>query len=285
MAIVWLASYPKSGNTWVRAFLANLLADRDAPLPLSEISRYVFSEHSTRHYERVSGRPIERLSAAEVAALRPAVQRSLSPAPKQNVFVKTHAAVTTFRGLPTIAADVTRSAVYIVRNPLDVAVSYAHHFAVSTDLAIEAMGASSTVLAPSKDFVAQALGSWSDHVTSWVDRPKMGTQGVLTMRYEDMMADPHASFLGMVRRLRIPVDEARVRKAVEFSSFKVLEALEAETGFIERPAKADKFFRKGLAGGWRSELTDAQAARIVRDHRNAMRRFGYLDDRGEPVGG
>lgn len=286
MAIVWLASYPKSGNTWVRVFLANLLADPEAPLPLPELSRYVFSEHSTRHYERLSGKPIDRLSAKEVAQLRPAVQRSLFPGPKQNVFVKTHAAVTTFQGLPTITGEVTRSAIYIIRNPLDVAVSYAHHFAIPLDVAVKAMGSSGAVLAPSREFVAQPLLSWSEHVTSWVDSGrKVAPRGVMVMRYEDMMADPHGRFLEMVQTLGMPVEEARVRKAVEFSSFKVLQSLEAETGFIERPAKADKFFRKGVAGGWRSELSQAQAARIVKDHRRVMRRFGYLDERGEPAGG
>ena len=280
MAIVWLASYPKSGNTWVRVFLANLLADQPEPLPLDALSRFVFSEHSTHHYQRLAGKPIDRLSPRDIARLRPAVQRSLSPAPRQNVFVKTHAAVTMFNGVPTIATEVTRSAVYIIRNPLDVALSYAHHFAVDVDLAITAMGTATTILAPSKAFVAQPLGSWSDHVRSWVDRPGLD---LIPMRYEDMVADPAAAFLAMIRALRMPVDEPRVRRATEFSSFDKLRAQEDAAGFVEKPAKAEKFFRKGVAGGWRNDLSDAQAARIIDDHGDVMRRFGYLDDGGVPL--
>ena len=282
MAIVWLASYPKSGNTWVRIFLANLLANQPEPLPLHALSHFVVSEHSTRHYERVAGKPIDALSSKDIAKLRPVVQRSLSPAPKQNVFVKTHAAVAIFQGVPTIAADVTRAAVYIIRNPLDVALSYAHHFGVSIDLAITAMGAPTTILAASQAFVAQPLGSWSDHVRSWVDGAK---PGVILMRYEDMIAAPTESFLAMVQTLRIPVDEPRVRRAAEFSSFGKLRAQEDEVGFVEKPAKAEKFFRKGVAGGWRCDLSDAQVAKVVDDHRDVMQRFGYLDDQGNPLDG
>ena len=105
------------------------------------------------------------------------------------------------------------------------------------------------------------------------------------MRYEDMIADPTASFLTMVQRLRMPVDEPRVRRAAAFSSFDTLRAQEDETGFIEKPAKAEKFFREGRVGGWRRDLSDAQAARIVDDHRDVMRRFGYLDDHDDPLDG
>lgn len=75
----------------------------------------------------------------------------------------------------------------------------------------------------------------------------------------------------------------RIGKAVRFSDFQVLSRQEAEKGFRERPTEAERFFRQGKSGGWRSQLTAAQAARIVADHGEVMRRFGYLDAAGQPL--
>ena len=280
MAIVWLASYPKSGNTWLRVFLANLLANQAEPLPLGALSSFVFSEHSTRHYERVAGVPVDRLTKAQINGLRPAVHRALPPKKGQLVFVKTHAAVATVDGIPTITGDVTRGAIYIIRNPLDVAVSYAHHFGVGFDRAIEAMRTRMTKLAASRDFVEQPIGSWSIHVESWVSQTKALSA---VIRYEDMIEAPETTFAGLVRTLRMPVEEDRVQRAIRFSAFPVLQDLEAKQGFVERSKHADRFFRKGQSGAWQDALTPAQVDSIVRDHGPVMRRFGYLDEDGQPL--
>jgi len=58
---------------------------------------------------------------------------------------------------------------------------------------------------------------------------------------------------------------------------------EEEKGFRERPQHAERFFRQGRSGDWRDKLTPEQIKRIVSEHKTVMRRFGYLDERGEPV--
>src|SRR3546814_1232740 len=79
-----------------------------------------------------------------------------------------------------------------------------------------------------------------------------------------MLADAFGQ-LGMVaRKLGIARDEARIRRAVEFSSFKALQAQEAQSGFIEKSLHSRRFFRAGRAGGWREVLAPAQAAMMDR---------------------
>src|SRR3546814_11984267 len=80
----------------------------------------------------------------------------------------------------------------------------------------------------------------------------------------------------VARKLGIARDEARIRRAVEFSSFKALQAQEAQSGFIEKSLHSRRFFRAGRAGGWREVLAPAQAAMMERNHTEQMRRFGYL---------
>lgn len=98
------------------------------------------------------------------------------------------------------------------------------------------------------------------------------------MRYEDIFNDPIAAFSAAARFARLPDDPERLRRAVAFSSFEVLQGQERERGFRERMSESSLFFRSWSAGGWREALTPEQAARIARDHAAAMRRFGYLTE-------
>src|SRR3546814_15344543 len=117
------------------------------------------------------------------------------------------------------------------------------------------------------------MGSWSDHVRSWTGWKHTP---MILLRYEDMLADAFGQ-LGMVaRKLGIARDEARIRRAVEFSSFKALQAQEAQSGFIEKSLHSRRFFRAGRAGGWREVLAPAPAAMMERNTPEPMRRFGLL---------
>ena len=281
VAIVWLSSYPKSGNTWTRVFLANLFLNPDKPVDINTLPNFTFGEHRGEYYEKFSGKKLSELSDEEINQLRPAVQRHIASASRQQtLFVKTHSAVTHLDGVPTILPEVTDGAIYIVRNPLDVAVSYAHHLAITFDEAVDAMGVSSNRLATVDNFAFQLLGSWTDHVRSWLTAPGLRPH---VMRYEDMLTRPELAFGSLVKFLRLPENPARLRKAIQFSSFKTLSAQESERGFIEASKKAERFFRQGKSAVWQTTLTSAQIDKIVRDHGEFMTKFGYLKKDGTPV--
>jgi len=91
------------------------------------------------------------------------------------------------------------------------------------------------------------------------------------------------NFTSVTRFVGLPVDGARVRKAIAFSSFDILRKQEEEHGYGEKMPTSESFFRKGETGSWREVLTNTQVARIIADHGEVMRRFGYLTEAGEPV--
>jgi hypothetical protein len=115
-------------------------------------------------------------------------------------------------------------------------------------------------------------------VLSWVD-----VEGVEVIRYEDMKLAPHATFSRAARFLQLTTNPQKIDKAIRFSDIKELQRQEAELGFHEKPAKTERFFRKGVVGEWQEKLSEEQIERIIEDHREVMRRFGYLDDRDRPT--
>ncbi len=133
--IVWLASYPKSGNTWLRAFLANLVADAGAPLPLGDLPQYCEDEARPELFTALAGRPSTDLTFEEICALRPRVHADIAARSPGTRLVKTHNCAGFVGSHPLHDASVTAGAIYVVRNPLDVAVSMMHHFGLDADAA------------------------------------------------------------------------------------------------------------------------------------------------------
>lgn len=271
--IIWLASYPKSGNTWLRAFLHNLLQDPAKPMEINALDRFTHGDTLRHWYETVAGGPIADWPPERIAQLRPKVHRMLSQSFPDSVFVKTHNALAEVHGVPLITMDYTTAAIYVVRDPRDVAVSMTHHFGLTLDQAVAMLNNAEAATGMDDRNVQQFYGSWSTHVNSWTGQP---AQGLHILRYEDMHQRPRTAFGEVVRFLGLPPDRRRLEKAIRFSSFKVLQNQERRDGFKERSVHAEAFFRAGRAGQWRELLSSAQQAAIEAAHGEVMRRFGYL---------
>lgn len=278
MPILWLASYPKSGNTWLRAFLANYLRNAPEPQAINALPEFALGDMRIEPYARVSGKDPAALSRDEINRLRPEAHRALAAASSGLVPVKTHSAIATVGGVPTITPEVTFGAIYVIRNPLDVAVSFSHHYAVSLEQAVKAICFRGLEIPAKEGHVVQIVSDWSTHVHSWLNAPGLNLE---TLRYEDMLASPRRAFAAVCTFLKMPKDEARLRRAIRHSSFRVLAEQERKDGFVERARGADAFFRRGRAGTWREELAPAQVEAILACHRPLMIEFGYLSADGK----
>jgi hypothetical protein len=264
--IIWLASYPKSGNTWVRAFLHNYILQPESPHNINKLVEFSVAECAAAFFHA----PGESLTTAQVQALRPSVHEKLTRLHNDLVFVKTHNANLAVEHVPLCTPEHTAGAVYIVRDPRDVALSYAAYTGRGVDETIELMANPRAANASDGAQVFELLSSWSQHAVSWVAAPKR-----LLVRYEDLVAEPERHFSRVIRFLGTgEVDAARLSRAMEFSSFSTLAAQEAESGY-NAGGKNETFFRAGKAGQWRERLTSAQAKRIEAAHGEVMRKFGY----------
>jgi hypothetical protein len=274
-ALVWLASYPKSGNTWMRAYLHNLLRNPPRPMPINEIDRFTLGDSQIGWYGRFTKKKPADLSLAEMAMLRPKVHRAMMSAHPDSIFVKTHSYLGESCGVPLITMECTAGAIYIVRNPLDVLLSFANHFGLSIDQTVETMAREGGLTKPTEANVSEFINSWSTHVKSWTQVPNPRLHVV---RYEDMLDNPVPVFGNVARFLGLNPPKERLMRAIEFSSFKELRKQEETEGFKERSVNAEKFFRSGRKEQWREKLTDAQVRRIVDRHREQMSRFNYVPE-------
>jgi hypothetical protein len=270
--IIWLASYPKSGNTWLRAFLHNYLRNPKESYDVNKMSDFSLGDSTGFLYQKFLRKPVKEMTGEEIALLRPKVQELLTRALPDNVFIKTHNALLDHYDQPMIHMEYTAGAVYVVRNPLDMVISHADHYGHTIDETIHIISEGEAVVVSGEENVYEIHGSWSRHVESWTGRPH---RALHLMRYEDMLARPAETFGGLVQFLHLPEEKERLRRSIELSSFDSLRKMEEEKGFIERSKSQKRFFRQGKAGGWRDVLSRAQVEAIVAAHEPQMRRFGY----------
>jgi aryl sulfotransferase len=281
--IVWLASYPKSGNTWLRVFLTNLLHKGDGPADINKLG--MGNAADRRGFDEALGVESSDMSRDEVECSRPLFYRKLAAASSDRVYLKVHDAyIYTSSGEALIPRDVTSRVVYLVRNPLDIAVSFAHHLSKTVDATIDVMADANYAFASRRDRLLdqleQRLLSWSGHIVSWLDQTSLP---VYLMRYEDMLREPIASFEGCLRFLDLDPGTSEIKRALSFSSFSVLSGQEREAGFREKPPSASTFFRSGKAGGWQAILTEEQIRLVLNEHSGVMKRLGYVDDDLSPL--
>ena len=282
--IFWLASYPKSGNTWTRAFIANLLHEEPEPVDINEFHTGAIA--SGREWlESALDFDINELSQDEIDQLRPVAYNWLSQQLEAPGYHKCHDAYTHLpNGEALIPAAATRGALCIIRNPLDVAISFAHHSGSTIDKSIENMGKPDfSFCGGAKGYynqLRQHLLSWSAHVTSWADATDLNR---MVVRYEDMRLNPIETFTQIASFLKLPNDKKSITEALEHCRIEKLQAQEREKSFKEKSAKAASFFRKGIVGDWQETLTEQQIQTIISDHKTVMQRFGYLDSHGLPI--
>lgn len=275
---VWLASYPKSGNTWLRLTLESLAAG----------GRAVDFSGEAKRFSPLAGNLDDMAMEldADIGELPPALQDELLPDSLRLVAARPGRPALLFRkvhdcwgrtasGRLRLPPEVTHAAVHIMRDPRDVAVSWAHHADLSIDAAIEFMANPAAAIGRAGrrpgPAAPQPLTSWSAHAESWL----AAAPTPLLLRYEDMVADPAATLAAVARHCGIHAEPAAIAAAVAATRFDVLRTREAEAGFRGGQADGRAFFRRGVAGGWRDSLSPAQAARITRDHGPMMARLGY----------
>lgn len=272
--IIWLASYPRSGNVWLQSFLYNLICDAEhAPSP-EMVSGFCTPETAALHFMSLDSRPLGAWTREETAGHRAAAHKAITELRSDNVFASTRAALAERGGAASITMEHTAAAIYLVRNPLDVAVSLAAAGERTIDEAILRLE-TEYESENSDQFACEYQGSWSTNVLSWTQQRHAGLH---LMRYEDMLSVPEKSFGPLATFLGFDTSPERLDRAIRFAAFADLAEAAEKSTFTGSFGQLKILFRVGKSDQWRDVLSADQVRRVVDRHGEQMQRFGYLPD-------
>lgn len=275
--IIWLASYPKSGNTWTRLFLQALQTGE----PLSTLDKIDSTDgigSSRAIVDYYLGIDSTEMNQTKLLQYRSQINKLWSDEMEQPTIIKTHD--TPFhRGVKIIGKAETKKVILIVRNPFDLTASYANHMSCSIEQAIIALCDKGNRIAKTKTKyplqVCQHIGSWSSYYNDW--KNAFG-KDVFVLKYEDLKSDPVLHFSQLVEFLEWDYSSEQIKLAVFNSDFMKLKELEQLGGFKEAPKKGKAFFRSGKAGNWKNEITKEQAEILIDGHYSTLLELAYIDE-------
>lgn len=284
--ITWLASYPKSGNTWFRIVLTHVLLPNANLDSINNMDAVLGSPMLVNRswINKVLGFESSLLRDDELDALRPELYRWYAKQQQSPLYIKLHDAFLYLnKETALFPHDICRAVIYFIRNPLDVAISFAYHTKLPIDWCIDMMANPNAAIplanARTRQ-IRQTLFSWSDHVQSWLHRSSLP---VCTLRYEDMLQKPLDTFRKAFHFLQLPISDARLQCILEQTAFHHLQAHEKKIGFKETLFADQLFFRKGCMNEWQQVLSPQQIKRIIDKHGDIMYQHAYLNAEGHPV--
>ena len=283
--IIWLASYPKSGNTWVRSFLNSLLFNKNNEADLSEISKidqYPKRSHFVNLVDEIDN--LEKLSSNWIES-----QKILNKDNKIKI-LKTHHALCKYQNSFFTNGEVSLGTVHIVRDPRNVISSILYHFSKKNYLEAKeflfdenkAIGKKFDLKDPNVNKnIFTVISSWKNHYNSW----KQFKKNYLLIKYEDLILDPYKEFNILAeylsKNLDIEFDTVKVNLAVKSNFFENLKKLEKENGFAEaiidkETGEKKQFFNLGPENDWKKLLDIKLKEDIEREFETEMRELGYI---------
>ena len=236
-------------------------------LDINKNGSFTMYDCDTYTYNSLSPHPLNDMEPEVTVYLRTAallhmmIGRKYSP----TVF-KTHSTNGQVGGIDLIPKPLTKKAVYLVRDPRDVLVSFARHTGKKADYVITSMNDMQNMIRSDNVGIGTWLTSWSAHVDSW------DKDFVTRIKFEDLKKHPKREFTKILQTFGINADKKRVKKAIKLCNLERLKKQEEKDGFVEK-GRQDKFFGQGK--GWREELTKVQIRRIEEDHGKVMEKCGY----------
>ena len=262
--IVWIASYPKSGNTWIRSFLCSyFFLDLDKESFSFDVLRHMPVFPNKKLFNAFGSNP---KNLQELAKSWIQVQKKINLNKKVN-FLKTHNAFGNYKKHHFTDKINTLGAIYIVRDPRDVLVSYSKHMKKSISETLKLIQDDNHIgfLEDQEGVIGDIRGSWSQHYNSWKN---FNIREKLIIKYEDLIEDPFNNFLKAInylnRLIGLKVDEENIKKCIKITSFNNLQNLEKTTGFKEKLTNHSDvpFFNTGKVKQWQKVL-DKETINIV----------------------
>ncbi len=271
--ILWISSYPKSGNTWIRSLISTYLYSDKGEFKfdlLFNIPKFIQEKYIAPVIEldKLIKNPLKISEYWESAQLR----INLEPGIK---FFKTHNACVAHNNKWFTDERNTIGYIYIVRDPRAVACSLAYHSNASIETSVNDILNDNQVGYNGPHKLAEISSSWKINYLSWKKKKKF--DGIL-IKYEDLIDDTEKEFTKIIKYLKnimnIEINEKKISKCLDSCKFSKLREMEDMYGFSE--ATNNKFFRIGSKDSWKNELSDNLRRKIEANLKDEMFELGYL---------
>ena len=272
--IIWLASYPKSGNTWIRAFLASYLYSNSSETLFKKMSKIRAFPKKNYFLDIVEEEEIKKNKMLIFKYYIDAQKKYNQN--KSLKIIKTHNFWGSINGYEFSNKHNTCGAIYIVRDPRSVAVSFAHHANVTLGESVEQLF-NENRLGINDEYYYEARSSWKKHYLSWMNSPVPK----ILIRYEDLKKNPLHQFkliLEFINKFvskKIEINNDKLKKSIKECSFDNLSKLE-EKNFFSEKLNNIKFFRKGLNDEWKNTLDTELIYKIEKNFKDEMKELKYI---------
>ena len=279
--IIWLASYPKSGNTWVRHFLASLIYSNQGKVGLEKLG-FIMQYPKRDQFEKL----VTNLDDFNQIKKNWINSQNLINSDNKLSIFKTHHVLCSLGKDNFTDKKNTLGAIYIVRDPRNVISSILYHFNLSnTEEALNFIQREDKFIGNVKNKVNYPLhtliGSWKTNYNSW----KFFGKNFLLVKYEDLILNPNTEFKRIANYItnttNIKFSEEQIKKGIDESSFENLQKLEDKNGFIEsikdpENKKRKKFFNLGPRNSWKKSLNKKFVDEIENSFKDEMKELGYI---------
>ena len=275
--IFWLSSYPKSGNTWIRAIISSLFFTTDGVFNFNLLKNFtVFDQESKydfiKEINEVEYRQIKKLNILSKYRIE-AQKRAFVGG--DFAFFKTHSSNISINENFYTNETCTRGIIYLIRDPRDVVISYSKHIGCSIDETIDIMTNETEVNYYYS--MPYLMSRWDLHYKSW---PHLKVPKVI-IKYEDLVDNIEKNFDLLINFFSKNygfvfnnIDKIK-KNILSSTSFDSLKKLENFSGF-EESTKHTKFFRVGKSNQWNKILNDKQENKISCEFKEIMKEFNYL---------
>ena len=276
--IIWLASYPKSGNTWVRLFLNSLIFAPDVNIDINNIRLGQFP--TRKHFQGIT----DNIDNVKEFIHNCSYAQSKLNLDNKIKFFKTHNAFWKIGNHRFTNDENTKGIIHIVRDPRNVITSIKNHYGYeSYEDAFDFMKDENKIIgvkgSTKEEDLPTPISSWKLHYNSWKNLVNLKSKYIL-VKYENLLYDPFSEFTKVTTFIekisQIKFKEKDILKSIESTKFENLQKQEEKEGFKEGPKNNNKFFYLGPKNDWKDLLDKKTKDKIEVNFKNEMQDLGYL---------
>ena len=281
--IVWLASFPKSGNTYLRSLISAYLYSNDGLFNF-DLLKNTIQFPNKFIFDKLG---IDFKSRTEQVKNYLKAQKFIHELGKNNTiqFVKTHSSCSSIGNHKFLSFETTLGAIHIVRDPRNVVTSYSKHFKKTKEQSVSDISNELIIGVKSKTHPPTYVGSWNFHYNSWKQLNK--SNRYMLVKYEDLLKDPEKilvdvlNFIYKLGNSKISIDKKKLANSISSTNFDKMQKLEKKEGFFEskkneKTGENIPFFNLGKKNDWRNHLDNTLIKKIENIFEKEMLELNYL---------